>query len=324
MAFIDEMTILAFAGNGGNGVVRWRHEKGKEFSGPSGGNGGAGGSVFATAVRDIGVLSSYRNQKEFRAEKGENGKNNSMHGKNGEDYYIKLPIGSVITIVETGKQTQLLEEGESTLLFKGGIGGYGNENFKSSTNTKPEEWTSGKSGERGTLQIELELIVDAGFIGLPNAGKSSLLNELTNAKAEVGSYAFTTLDPNLGDFYGFILADIPGLIEGASEGKGLGHKFLRHIKRTKILLHCISLEQEDVVSSYNIVRKELEVYNTDLGKKREVVILTKTDVVSPKVVENTIKQIKKVSKEVYAVSILDDTSVKEFQDSLSILLRKAK
>jgi GTP-binding protein len=242
MAFIDEMKFHAHAGQGGVGVVRWRHEFSKEFSGASGGNGGRGGDVRVRAVRDLGILARYRNTKEFDAEKGEDGMKDSRHGSNGEDLVIDLPIGSILVDHRTGHTFQLLKEGENVRILKGGSGGLGNEYFKSSTNTTPMESTNGYDGEEGDFSVELELVADAGFIGLPNAGKSSLLNVLTNADAKVGSYAFTTLEPNLGALYNFVLADIPGLIEGASEGKGLGHKFLRHVRRTKILFHLISLE----------------------------------------------------------------------------------
>jgi GTP-binding protein len=242
MPFIDEMKFHGKAGRGGVGVVRWRHEFSKEWSGASGGNGGRGGDVRVRAVRDLGILQRYRNTKEFDAEKGEDGMKDSRHGRNGEDLVIDLPIGSIIVDHRTGHTFQLLEEGENMRILKGGSGGLGNEYFKGSTNTTPMESTNGYDGEEADFSVELELVADAGFIGLPNAGKSSLLNVLTNADAKVGSYAFTTLEPNLGALYNFVLADIPGLIEGASEGKGLGHKFLRHVRRTKMLFHLISLE----------------------------------------------------------------------------------
>jgi len=239
---VDELKIYAKAGKGGDGVVRWRSERGKPKMGPAGGNGGKGGNVYIRAVRDINILSSYKNKKEFIAENGGDGMKNSMEGKDGEDLIIDLPIGSTITDLKDEKKITLLEENEQILILKGGHGGLGNERFKSSTNTTPQEFTAGKSGHESEFFIELELIADVGFIGLPSSGKSSLLNELTNTKAKVGAYPFTTLEPNLGELYSYILADIPGLIEGASEGKGLGHKFLRHIKRTKALDHCVSLE----------------------------------------------------------------------------------
>jgi GTP-binding protein len=198
----------------------------------------------------------------------------------------------------------------------------GNETFKSSTNQVPDKCTPGKLGEEFDFYIEVELVAQAGLIGLPNAGKSSLLNELTNAKSKVGAYQFTTLEPSLGDMYGYILADIPGLIEGASSGKGLGHKFLRHIKRTKVLLHCLSLESEDIVADYKIVRKELKSYSQELFAKKEIVILTKTDMVDEKKLNSTIKKITKLNPHILTVTVLDDKSIKELKDNLIKILRE--
>jgi len=316
MAFVDELKIHMKAGNGGRGVVSWLHEKGKEFGGPAGGDGGEGGDVSVRAVRDIAVLAKYRHEKEFRAENGEAGKGKSMHGANGNSLEIVLPIGSVITNFSTNKIIELVKDGEKAVLLKGGRGGYGNEHFKGSKNVYPTEWTPGKPGEEADFFIELKLVADGGLIGLPNAGKSSLLNEFSNAAAKVGAYQFTTLEPNLGDFYGFIIADIPGLIEGASEGKGLGHKFLRHIERTKILLHCISLENENPLLAYETVRAELKAHNPALLKKSEVIILTKTDMVSPAEVKKAVTKMKKKSKYVFTVSVLDDESLKKLKTEL--------
>lgn len=321
MAFIDEVKLHIRAGNGGSGVVRWLHEKGKEFSGPAGGNGGRGGDVYARAIRDIGILQNYKNIKELAAEKGQDGQKKSMHGKDGKDLYVDFPIGSVITNLETGGRVFLDKEGETKLLCKGGRGGMGNEFFKSSTNQRPEQFTLGKEAEAFDFLIEVELIADAGFIGFPNAGKSSLINELTNAKSKVGAYKFTTLEPALGDMYGFILADIPGLIEGASEGKGLGHKFLRHIKRTKMLLHCLSLESTSLITDYKTIRKELKKYSKELAEKEEVLILTKTDVLTPKELESAKKKMTKLNPNILTVSILDDASIKNLKDSLIKILR---
>lgn len=322
MAFIDELKLHIKAGRGGDGVVRWLHERGKEFMGPAGGNGGKGGDVYARAIRDIGILNTYKNLKEIEAPKGVDGGNKSMHGKGGEDLYVDLPVGSVITNIETGGKVFLDNDGDIKLLALGGRGGLGNEYHKSSTNQQPEQFTLGRPGEEFDFYIEVELIADAGLIGLPSAGKSSLLNELTNAKSKVGAYNFTTLEPALGDMYGYILADIPGLIEGASEGKGLGHKFLRHIKKTKVLLHCISLESEDVLADYKIIRKELKDYGNELVEKKEIVILTKTDMVDEKTVEKTKKKISKLNKDVLVVSILDDASLKALKDNIIKILRQ--
>lgn len=325
MTFIDELTIYMKAGDGGDGVVRWRREKFRPKGGPAGGDGGRGGDIRVRAVRDAGLLARYRHKDEFRAEDGEDGRKNSQDGKAGEELVIDLPVGSVITNRKTGKEIELLEEGQEELLLRGGEGGLGNEHFKSSTNQRPTECTSGEPGEEAQIHIELRLIADAGFIGLPNAGKSTLLNTLTNAHAKTASYAFTTLSPNLGAFHGYILADIPGLIEGASEGKGLGFTFLRHIQRTKILIHCVSLENDDTVSAYESVRTELSEYEEALADKREIVLLTKSDVLDPEDAQKAKKRMEEhVGKPVFLISILDNESVETFTTALSQTLQKAE
>ncbi len=324
MAFVDELTIKIRAGKGGDGVVRWRHEKGKEFGGPSGGDGGRGGDVYVVGSRDLSLLFKYRHEKSFHAEDGEAGGRDLSHGANGKDLEISLPIGSVITDLSTKRKVQLLEEDERILILSGGKGGYGNDHFKSSTNRQPKRATKGKPGEETTFFIELQLVADIGLIGLPNAGKSSLLNALTNASAKVGAYKFTTLEPNLGAFHGYVIADIPGLIEGAAQGKGLGHKFLRHIKRTKMLAHLISLENEDVVSAYETIRSELASYDPELGKKDDIIVLTKTDTVDGEDIDRAMHSLKKFKLPVFAITILDDEAIKEFADALVKLLRQKK
>ena len=274
--FIDEIKFYAKAGTGGDGVVRWRREKFIDKGGPNGGDGGRGGDIYAIALDDIHLLSKYKHKKEFKAARGDDGAGGSRHGKDGKDLIIELPVGSVITNVESGGRVSLDRAGQKELLLKGGSGGYGNEQFKTSINTTPTTATKGKIGEQGNFKIELELFADVGLVGLPNAGKSSLLNAITNATAKIGSYQFTTLDPNLGDFFGYTIADIPGLIEGASKGKGLGIKFLRHIKRTRMLVHLVSLENESPIKVYKQIRKELEQYNKEILEKDEVIVLTKT------------------------------------------------
>ncbi len=320
--FIDEIQFFAQAGRGGDGVVRWRREKFIDKGGPNGGDGGRGGSVFAIAVQDIHLLSKYKHKKSFKADRGDDGAGGSRHGKDGKDLIIELPVGSVITNAESGASVSLDTVGQKELLLKGGFGGFGNEQFKTSINTTPTKATKGKLGEDGHFKIELQLFAEIGLIGLPNAGKSSLLNAVTNAQAKIGSYQFTTLDPNLGDFYGHIIADIPGLIEGASEGKGLGIKFLRHIKRTKTLMHLVSLENEKPLDVYKKIRKELGAYDKSLLEKEEIIVLTKTDVVEDsKIIEKTKKEFEKLGNPILTLSLYDDTSVKAFMKELAKLLK---
>jgi len=276
--------------------------------------------VYVVGSRDLSLLFKYRHEKRFAAEDADPGAKDSLHGRNGDDLTIPFPIGSIITNKETGDVVEVLSE-EPILLLKGGRGGLGNEHFKSPTHRSPTRITLGRVGEEGDFYVELRLVVDLGLVGFPNAGKSSLLNALTNASAKVGAYQFTTLEPNLGAFQGYIIADIPGLIEGAAEGKGLGHKFLRHVSRTKTLVHLISLENEDVVAAYQAIRAELEAFDKELATKEEIILLTKTDEVDEKAVAAAKKKLAKFKKPVFAVSMLDDAAIKTFADELVKLLR---
>jgi GTPase len=320
--FVDEMTISARAGSGGDGVVRWLREWARPWGGPAGGDGGKGGDVYIRAVRDLNLLSHYTGAKEFKAENGEAGKSRSQHGRGGVNLVIDLPIGCIITDRERGIKFELKEEGNTTRILKGGNGGLGNEYFKSATNRAPEESTKGKPGEIGVFDIELELVADAGLIGLPNAGKSSLLNALTHAASKVAAYPFTTLEPHLGMYYRYVLADIPGLIEGAAEGKGLGHKFLRHVRRTRIILHCVSSEHDNVLAEYRKVRCELSNFDANILQKREIVLLTKSDCVSKKDLEAKKSLLISQKLEVFEVSVIDDHSLKLLGDALSQILAK--
>lgn len=318
LMLIDHITLTVKAGKGGDGVVRWRREKGIPYGGPAGGDGGKGGDVYFRVVRDIQALSAYKHKTDWEAEGGESGKKRSMHGKGAEDLYLDVPVGAVIHNREYDVTYECLEEGQTILALRGGSGGLGNENFKTSTNRAPMEYTKGERGEFATFDIELRLIADVGLIGLPNAGKSSLLNMLTRAGAKVGDYAFTTLEPNLGAYYGYVLADIPGLIEGASEGKGLGHKFLRHITRTKMLVHLVSAENEDVAESYRIIRNELAKYDEELLARKELIILSKSDTVSREEAEKKISELRKASNrnDIHTLSLFDDESIKRVGDAL--------
>jgi GTP-binding protein len=321
--FVDQITIYAKAGDGGDGVTRWRHEKFKPMAGPAGGNGGRGGDIIMRAVRDVNLLAKYTGEKKFVAEKGEDGMNKSRFGKNGNDLIIQVPVGSIVKDQTRGRVYEFMIEGHEEKIFKGGGGGLGNEYFKSAINRSPEESTKGRKGEEGDLEIVLSLVVDVGIIGMPNAGKSTLLNSLTNAHSKVGDYPFTTLEPHLGDLYGYILADIPGLIVGASEGKGLGHTFLRHVTHTKMLLHLISLEENNVLERYLSIREELKNYNNDLVSKEEWIVLTKKDLVNKDDLEEIIKTIDNNENRVFVISTKTGENVKELHDALVQHLRES-
>ena len=312
----DDVTIHIKAGQGGKGGVYFN--KAKMALGPTGGSGGDGASVYFEGVSDIGALSQFRYKKNIIGTDGEDGKKQCRDGTNGEPLVIKIPVGTVIHNLETGWDKEITGIGERILVAKGGNGGKGNFFIRSSRNTSPRQFKYGLLGDEYDLRLELKLIADVGLIGLPNVGKSSLLNALTNAKSKVANYQFTTLDPHLGVYYELILADIPGLIEGASEGKGLGIKFLRHIERTRVLFHLIAADSVNATRDYATVREELERYNPALLKKKEYVLLSRADEVAEKDLKKKITALKKKNKETYPLSVLDDKQLA----SVEAILRK--
>lgn len=311
---IDEAEITVAGGHGGAGRVSFHS---KTRGGPDGGDGGMGGNVYVKATTDIYALNQFLAKKVYAAENGQMGGSHTSFGAAGKDLILTMPVGTVLTDQE-GNEDQLNEIDQTILLAKGGLGGRGNASFKSPSNTTPKYAQSGLSGQEKKLTIKLKLIADFGLIGLPNAGKSSLLNEITNAQAKIGDYPFTTLEPNLGVVEKRVLADIPGLIEGASEGRGLGHKFLKHIEKVHLLLHCISTESEDLLKDYHTVRGELKKYNSELLKKKEIILLTKSDLVGTADLETKLKTLRKTKQKVLTVSIHDWDSL---QSLIEVLIR---
>jgi GTP-binding protein len=289
MKFIDEATIQVHAGDGGNGAASFRREKYIPKGGPDGGDGGRGGSIYVVADRNINTLLDYRYARIHRAQRGENGRGSDCYGKSGEDLVLRMPVGTVITDKVTGEMVaDLRQDGQKALLAKGGIGGLGNLHFKSSTNRAPRQCTPGEEGESRELQLELKVLADVGLLGMPNAGKSTFIRAVSAARPKVADYPFTTLHPNLGmvrvDYdRSFVIADIPGLIEGAAEGAGLGHQFLRHLARTRLLLHIVDIapfdEAADPVKEARAIVEELRKYDESLYQKPRWLVLNKMDMI---------------------------------------------
>jgi GTP-binding protein len=312
---IDDVKIKIKAGNGGKGAVSFN--KNLMSLGPVGGDGGDGGSIYFEGVSNLNALAQFRYKKEIKTKNGEDGKGQFSDGVDTEDVILRVPIGTVITKLDTVETTEITRVGERILGAKGGHGGKGNFKFRSSVNTTPMQFQFGLPGESFRIRLELKLIADVGFIGLPNAGKSSLLNELTRANSKVANYPFTTLEPNLGAYYELILADIPGIIEGASEGRGLGIKFLRHVERTKILFHLISAESENLAKDYKIIRNEIKTYGKTLSEKQEYLFLTKSDMVAPADIKKKLAILKKINKNVIAISVHDWDSLEKVKKILN-------
>lgn len=318
---IDHVTITVAGGNGGNGRVSFLRNAQTSKGGPDGGNGGNGGNLFLQGVDDILALRNFQFKKELRAENGVPGGKQKQFGRNGSDLVVRLPVGTQVTDEQTGEQFEILNETDKILIARGGKGGRGNDEFKSATNQTPRYAEKGELGQIRILQLELKLIADIGFIGLPNAGKSSLLSVLTNAHPKIANYPFTTLEPNIGMLFlsdrKIALADIPGLIEGASSGKGLGIQFLRHVEKTKILIHCISVENDNVSSAYQTVRNELKEYNAELLTKKEIILLTKTDLVDEKTIKQKVKELKKTKKDIIPFSLYNEKDIEQLKQTLS-------
>lgn len=312
---IDDITIKISAGKGGDGVVGF--DKNKFALGPTGARGGNGGNVYFIATDDIGALRAYRHQKKFVAENGKIAGYNLRDGRKGRDLELRAPIGTVIENLTTGKKVELKKMDEKILILKGGLGGRGNWFFRSPGNTTPQEFETGKPGEFGNFHLELKLIADIGLIGFPNVGKSTFLNIVTAAKSKVANYPFTTLEPYLGSYYGLIIADIPGIIKGASEGKGLGAKFLRHIERTKNLFHFVSAKSTDPVADYRAIRQELKKHNPELIQKSEYVFLSKADTINPRETKKKLTLLKKENPNTLPLSSIDDKNIEQVKKILN-------
>jgi len=322
MKFLDQVKIFVKAGDGGSGSPSFRREKFIEFGGPDGGDGGKGGSVILKAERNLNTLIDFRYQQHFKAERGGDGSGKNKTGRGGKTLVLKVPIGT--QIFEEDNKTVIYDfkkENEEFVVAIGGKGGFGNTRFKSSTNRAPKKFTKGAVGEEYWIWLQLKTIADIGIIGLPNAGKSSLLASLTSANPKIANYKFTTLNPNLGvamyDDKEITLADIPGLIEGAHAGTGLGIKFLKHIERCKTLLHLIDITEKDLIKSYKQVREELKKYNKDLLDKEELVVLNKIDLIEKSQIKKKLLIFKQeINKNTMVMSTLDKKSVSDIKSKL--------
>ena len=310
MKFLDQAKIYVNAGDGGSGSASFRREKFIEFGGPDGGDGGRGGSIIFVTDRNLNTLIDFRYQQHFKADRGRDGKGKKQAGKSGKDLILKVPIGTQIFEDDNNTLIEDLTKSEQKIIIaNGGKGGLGNVRFKSSTNRAPRKKTEGYKGESFWIWLQLKVIADIGIVGMPNSGKSSLLSALTSAKPKIANYPFTTINPNLGvanyNNKEVTLADIPGLIEGAHEGIGLGDKFLRHIERCKNILHLIDITNENVLESYSKVRRELSKYSNKLTKKREIIVLNKIDMMSDAETNKKIETFsKKIKKKIYTISVL--------------------
>lgn len=329
--FTDYVKIIAKAGNGGNGAISFRHEKYVAAGGPDGGDGGKGGDVYFIVDQDANTLIDFRYKKKFKAENGNNGEGARRFGKSGEDLYIKVPIGTIVKDAKTGRVlADLSEKGQKALILRGGRGGKGNSNFATATRQAPRFAQDGEDGEEKELILELKLLADVGLIGFPNVGKSTLLSIVTDAKPKIADYHFTTLDPNLGVVkkeYGdsFVIADIPGIIEGASEGVGLGIQFLRHIERTRLLLHVIDVsgsEGRDPVEDFYTINEELKKYSQKLSERKQIIVANKIDSMQDESLYNNLEKLaKKKGLEIFKISAATNVGIKELMNHVSQVLK---
>jgi GTPase len=322
MKFLDQVKIYVKAGNGGHGSPSFRREKFIEYGGPDGGDGGRGGSIILRSERNLNTLIDYRFQQHHKGKRGENGSGQNRTGHGGDDLFLKVPIGT--QVFEEDNKTLIFDfkkEGEEFVVAKGGKGGLGNTRFKSSTNRAPKKFTKGTIGEEYVIWLQLKTIADVGIVGLPNAGKSSLLAAITNATPKIANYKFTTLNPNLGvaiyDEKEITLADIPGLVEGAHEGVGLGIQFLKHIERCKTLMHLIDITDENIENTYQQVKKELGSYSKEILEKKEIIVLNKSDLLNKEEIEEIVKNFSKdKDSEVVTLSTLDKKSISKIKAKL--------
>lgn len=317
---IDKVTITIKGGDGGRGAATFRRNAQTAKGGPNGGDGGNGGNIIFQGSHNVHDLKQFQFQKKFQASSGTAGAKNNLFGANATDLTIFLPLGTMITDVTTGRSVEIVDE-KPIIAAQGGKGGKGNNSFKSAILQAPTFSEEGELGEEKEVKLELKLIAQMGLVGLPNAGKSSLLKAITNAQPKVANYPFTTLEPNLGVLDGITIADIPGLIEGASEGRGLGIQFLKHIEKTALLIHCIDITTENILETYQTVRNEFENYNEELANKPEIILLTKIDLVEDKKqIDKQKKKLQSTKRDILTFSIYDDKSIETFKSYCLTLL----
>lgn len=323
MQFLDKSKIKVLSGQGGNGMVAWRREKYVDMGGPAGGDGGLGGDIYFIADENMSTLMDFRYKSVFKAEAGVNGRSKNQHGRCGKHLYIKVPVGTMIRDLKTGNIIgDLVNQGDMVLVAKGGRGGRGNARFATAQKRSPQFCEPGEPSIERDLELELKLIADVGLLGMPNAGKSTFISVISSAKPKIADYPFTTLVPNLGVVKkptgdGFVVADIPGLIEGASEGIGLGHEFLRHVERCRFLVHIVDLTQENPMDNYNTINLELKKHSERLANLYQIVALNKIDSVDEKDVKKFVKAFKKVAKDVFTISAATGENIESLKNFIS-------